>query len=43
MLDSQFADLEPPQPDEGATVVPVDRTPPEVVDAVIRGLGLDKG
>lgn len=35
MLDSQLADLEPPQPDEGATVVSVDATPNEIVDAIL--------
>ena len=42
MLDSQFHDLEPPQPDEHVLTVPVEGSPLEVVDAVVRGLGLDK-
>jgi gluconokinase len=42
MLDSQFHDLEPPEPDEHVLTVPVTGTPPEVVEAVIRGLGLAK-
>src|SRR5439155_15514388 len=41
MLDSQFHDLEPPAPDEDVAVVPVDAAPPEVVDRVVRTLGLD--
>jgi gluconokinase len=40
MLDSQLADLEPPDPDEHATVVSVDATPPEVAEAILRDLGL---
>jgi gluconokinase len=40
MLDSQFEALEPPEPDEHVLTVPVDRDPPQVVDAVMRGLGL---
>ena len=40
MLDSQFAALEPPRPGEQIAVVPVDRTPPEVVDEVVRVLHL---
>ncbi|HTJ36660.1 MAG TPA: gluconokinase [Dactylosporangium sp.] len=35
MLDSQFADLEPPQPGEGVTVVPVDPPPNEIVEAIL--------
>jgi gluconokinase len=35
MLDSQFADLEPPQSDEGATVVSVEPTPNEIVDGIL--------
>jgi gluconokinase len=42
MLDSQFADLEPPEPDEGVLTVPVDATPSEVVDQVIARLGLKR-
>jgi gluconokinase len=40
MLDSQFADLEPPAPDEGALSVSVEGTPPEVVARIVDGLGL---
>jgi gluconokinase len=40
MLDSQFADLEPPQPDEGVVTIHVDRTPPEVVEEITRALDL---
>jgi gluconokinase len=43
MLDSQFADLEPPQPDEQVLTVSVDRTPPEVVQAIVDGLRLPAG
>lgn len=40
MLDSQFADLELPAPDEHIATVSVDATLPEVVDDVMRKLGL---
>jgi carbohydrate kinase (thermoresistant glucokinase family) len=40
MLDSQFADLEPPQPDEQVLTISVDGTPAEVVQAIIDGLHL---
>jgi gluconokinase len=43
MLDSQFSDLEPPEPDEGVLVVPVTGTPAEVVEQVRTGLGLPAG
>jgi gluconokinase len=36
MLDSQFADLEPPQPDEDATEVSVEPSPNEIVDAILK-------
>jgi gluconokinase len=36
MLDSQFADLEPPQPDEGVTEVSAEASPNEIVDAILR-------
>ena len=39
LVDSQFADLEPPQPDENALVVSIDQTPSEVVDEIINRLG----
>jgi gluconokinase len=40
MLDSQFADLEPPAADEHAVTVAIDAPPPEVVDRIIRELDL---
>ena len=40
MLDSQFADLEPPAPDEGIVEVSVDATPPEIVDTIVRKLAI---
>jgi gluconokinase len=40
MLDSQFADLEPPTPDEGVFTVSVRGAPAEVVDQIRTGLGL---
>jgi gluconokinase len=40
MLDSQLADLELPDPDEHAIVVSIDATPSEIVDTIIRELGL---
>jgi gluconokinase len=40
LMDSQFADLEPPAPDEGALVLAVRGTPEELVSAIISGLGL---
>jgi len=39
MLDSQFADLEPPAPDEGVVTVPIDRTPAEIADAILLATG----
>ncbi|MFB9407448.1 MULTISPECIES: gluconokinase [Dactylosporangium] len=36
MLDSQFADLEPPTPDEGVTEVSVEPPPGEIVAAILR-------
>lgn len=40
LLDSQFGDLEPPQPDENALAVSIDQTPGEVVDEIIDRLGV---
>jgi len=40
MLDSQFADLEPPMPDEQVLDVPIEGTPPDVVRRIVDGLGL---
>jgi carbohydrate kinase (thermoresistant glucokinase family) len=36
LLDSQLATLEPPQPDEGALVLDIARTPEEIVAAIVR-------
>ncbi len=38
MLDSQFADLEEPGPDEAVTSVPIDGTPEAIVDAILAAL-----
>ncbi len=38
MLASQFADLEPPTPDEAITV-PIDGSPADIVDAIMLALG----
>ena len=35
MLDSQFAALEPPQPDEDVTEVSIDATPEQIVDEIV--------
>jgi gluconokinase len=40
LLDSQFADLEPPEPDEPHIRVDVGPPPAEIADAVMRALGL---
>jgi gluconokinase len=40
MLDSQFADLEAPAPDEGVFTVSVRGAPAEVVDTILTGLDL---
>jgi gluconokinase len=40
LLDSQFADLEPPDPDEDALTVEIGRTPQQAVDEIIARLGL---
>jgi gluconokinase len=42
MLDSQFADLEPPEPGEAVTEVSVEPPPNEIVEAILRALP-DKG
>jgi gluconokinase len=42
LLDSQFADLEPPEPDEGVLSVAIDRSPEETVDAIMAGLQLQR-
>jgi carbohydrate kinase (thermoresistant glucokinase family) len=41
LLDSQFATLEEPTPDEGALVVDIDKTPDAIVDDIVAGLGAD--
>jgi gluconokinase len=40
LMDSQFADLEPPGPAEGALVLPARGSPDELVSAIISGLRL---
>ena len=40
LMDSQFADLEPPVPAEGALVVPARDSPDELVGEILAGLGL---
>lgn len=40
LLDSQFRDLEPPEPDEHAIVVPIARTPADIADEILTRLGL---
>jgi gluconokinase len=40
LMDSQFADLEPPAPAEGALVLAARETPDELVSAIISGFGL---
>jgi gluconokinase len=40
MLDSQFAELEPPVPGEGVFTASVRGTPTEVVDGILSGLDL---
>lgn len=39
LLDSQLATLEPPGPDEDAVTVPIDLTPAEQVEQIVRALG----
>uniref|UniRef100_A0A942SYC1 Gluconokinase n=1 Tax=Neobacillus citreus TaxID=2833578 RepID=A0A942SYC1_9BACI len=39
LLDSQFATLEPPQPDEATVSVPIDGSVDDTVAAVLAGLG----
>lgn len=43
LLDSQFADLEVPQPSEGVLQVSAEAEPAEVVDSIIRALHLTPG
>ena len=40
LLDSQFADLEPPGPDERALTVDIGRTPDELADEIVAALNL---
>ncbi|HKU44136.1 MAG TPA: gluconokinase [Polyangiales bacterium] len=40
MLDSQFAALEEPEPDEDVITVPIGGTPAEIVDAILAATGL---
>jgi gluconokinase len=40
MLASQFADLEPPAPDEAAVTVSIDGTPAAIVEAILAATGL---
>ena len=40
LMDSQFDDLEPPVPAEGALVLPAQGSPAELVSAIISALGL---
>jgi gluconokinase len=39
LLASQFADLEPPAPDEGVIAVSIDPPPAAIVDAILRAIG----
>jgi gluconokinase len=41
MVDSQFADLEVPAPDEGVLVVSIEGAPTEIVEVVLRSLRLE--
>jgi len=40
MLDSQFADLEEPGPDEHVLIVSIDHAPEEIADQIVTGLTL---
>jgi len=42
MLASQFADLEPPGPDEAVVTVPIDGSPAQIVDAIVAAIGLGR-
>lgn len=42
MLASQFADLEPPGPDEHPVTVSIDASPAGIVDAIVSGLDADR-
>lgn len=41
LLDSQFADLEPPAPDENIITAPITGTPEETVTHILKSLALD--
>lgn len=43
LLDSQFAALEPPSPDERPVVIPVDATPDEMLRALVSALETETG
>ncbi len=43
MLESQFADLEPPTPDEGVIEVSVDATPEQIVASIMNALERPEG
>ncbi len=40
LVESQFRDLEPPEPDEHALYVPIDEPATKTVEKIIKGLGL---
>jgi gluconokinase len=40
MLASQFADLEPPGPDEAVITVPIEGSPTEIADVVVAAIGV---
>ncbi|WP_394823600.1 gluconokinase [Pendulispora albinea] len=40
LLDSQFRDLEPPEPDEGVLTVPISGTAEEIVREIVAGLSV---
>jgi gluconate kinase len=42
MLDTQFAALEEPGPDENVIIVPIDHTPNEIVTAIIAATGIGR-
>jgi gluconokinase len=39
LLDSQFATLEEPGPDERSVTVDIDATPEQIADEIVAGLG----
>ncbi len=42
LLDSQFATLEEPGPDEHPVIAPIDARPPEIVDRIMAELGISR-